>query len=231
MRTVGDCRRSPRGCVWTSFTVCERLCASGPIVVIAGASYGTGSVRDWAAKVAFAGCQSVPADSFERIPHYGLERVQGVVGVNTALEMAYLANGGVLPTVLSRLVTGDAASTGTRRASGGEPRSVPSESPPPGTKSRCGRHRRHGLRMTRLREALGNPARLTSCIRMKKACHGLSVAGLRRASSSGCGQRAMRAGLIRPSSRGGPVLRRVSSRRRWVGLSGSTVKPIWWIAT
>ncbi|MBM4336907.1 MAG: aconitate hydratase AcnA [Deltaproteobacteria bacterium] len=59
----------PEGDVTTIFEAAERYARQGtPLVVIAGAEYGTGSSRDWAAKgTMLLGVRAVIATSFERI--------------------------------------------------------------------------------------------------------------------------------------------------------------------
>jgi aconitate hydratase len=59
----------PSGAVTTIFEAAERYAAEGvPLVVLAGAEYGTGSSRDWAAKgPKLLGVRAVIARSFERI--------------------------------------------------------------------------------------------------------------------------------------------------------------------
>jgi aconitate hydratase len=57
------------GAVTSIFEAAEAYRADGvPLVVLAGAEYGTGSSRDWAAKgTALLGVRAVIAESFERI--------------------------------------------------------------------------------------------------------------------------------------------------------------------
>ena len=59
----------PDGAVMSIFDASEKYIAAGvPLVVIAGAEYGTGSSRDWAAKgTILLGVKAVIAKSFERI--------------------------------------------------------------------------------------------------------------------------------------------------------------------
>ena len=59
----------PDGDVTTIFEASERYLRAGvPLIVIAGAEYGTGSSRDWAAKgTLLLGARAVIAKSFERI--------------------------------------------------------------------------------------------------------------------------------------------------------------------
>jgi aconitate hydratase len=59
----------PDGEVMSIFDASEKYIAEGtPLVVIAGAEYGTGSSRDWAAKgTILLGVKAVIARSFERI--------------------------------------------------------------------------------------------------------------------------------------------------------------------
>jgi aconitate hydratase len=59
----------PDGDVTTIFEASERYAQKGvPLIVIAGAEYGTGSSRDWAAKgTMLLGVRAVIATSFERI--------------------------------------------------------------------------------------------------------------------------------------------------------------------
>jgi aconitate hydratase len=59
----------PDGEQMTIFDASERYRAEGvPLIVIAGAEYGTGSSRDWAAKgTALLGARAAIAKSFERI--------------------------------------------------------------------------------------------------------------------------------------------------------------------
>ena len=65
----GITRHAPDGESMTVFDAAERYRAEGvPLVVIAGANYGCGSSRDWAAKgTALLGIRAVLAESFERI--------------------------------------------------------------------------------------------------------------------------------------------------------------------
>jgi aconitate hydratase len=157
-RTGGYTRLSGSTEPVTIFDAAASLKKSGtPAVVVAGANYGTGSARDWAAKgTRMLGVRAVLADSFERIhranlvlmgvvpiefvapasraalnidaestisidlpvdrieprmtvdiridhPDHEPQLLQGLVRVDTAQEAMYLANGGVLPTVLKRL--------------------------------------------------------------------------------------------------------------------------------
>jgi aconitate hydratase len=59
----------PDGDVTTIFEASERYLRAGvPLIVLAGAEYGTGSSRDWAAKgTMLLGARAVIAKSFERI--------------------------------------------------------------------------------------------------------------------------------------------------------------------
>ena len=65
----GVTRHMPLGEEMTVFEAAERYAREGvPLVVIAGAEYGAGSSRDWAAKgPAILGVRAVIAESFERI--------------------------------------------------------------------------------------------------------------------------------------------------------------------
>lgn len=65
----GLTRHLPDGATLTVFDAAEQYRAAGvPLVVIAGANYGCGSSRDWAAKgTALLGVRAVLAESFERI--------------------------------------------------------------------------------------------------------------------------------------------------------------------
>ena len=65
----GWTRHEPGGEVVTVFEAAERYRAEGvPLVVVAGANYGCGSSRDWAAKgTQLLGIRVVVAESFERI--------------------------------------------------------------------------------------------------------------------------------------------------------------------
>ncbi|MGF3027812.1 aconitate hydratase AcnA [Methylobacterium aquaticum] len=68
-RRGGITRHEPSGEEMTIFEAVIRYAAEDvPLVVIAGAEYGTGSSRDWAAKgTALLGVRAVIAESFERI--------------------------------------------------------------------------------------------------------------------------------------------------------------------
>ncbi|MBI5289490.1 MAG: aconitate hydratase AcnA [Chloroflexi bacterium] len=65
----GLTRHLPSGDQMTIFEASERYQAEGvPLIIIAGAEYGTGSSRDWAAKgTALLGVRAVIAKSYERI--------------------------------------------------------------------------------------------------------------------------------------------------------------------
>jgi aconitate hydratase len=65
----GYARHLPDGAAMTVFDAAMRYAREGvPLVVIAGADYGTGSSRDWAAKgTRLLGVRVVIAESFERI--------------------------------------------------------------------------------------------------------------------------------------------------------------------
>jgi aconitate hydratase len=65
----GVTKHLPSGEVMTIFEAAERYSGEGvPRIVIAGAEYGTGSSRDWAAKgAALLGVRAVIAKSYERI--------------------------------------------------------------------------------------------------------------------------------------------------------------------
>jgi aconitate hydratase len=65
----GFTKHFPDGEVMTIFDAAEKYRAEGvPLIVIAGAEYGTGSSRDWAAKgTALLGVRAAIAKSFERI--------------------------------------------------------------------------------------------------------------------------------------------------------------------
>jgi aconitate hydratase len=102
------------------------------LVVLAGAEYGTGSSRDWAAKGTYLlGVRAVLAVSFERIHRSNLvgmgndrlqpqsqitvravaadgsvKQFQAKVRIDTAVEMEYYRNGGILQTVLRKLAKG-----------------------------------------------------------------------------------------------------------------------------
>ena len=64
----------PTGEVTTVFEASQRYQASGtPLIVLAGADYGAGSSRDWAAKgTALLGVRAVVASSFERLHRLNL---------------------------------------------------------------------------------------------------------------------------------------------------------------
>ena len=68
-RPGGHTRHQPDGTPMTIFDAAQRYCADDvPLVVIAGARYGTGSSRDWSAKGPRAlGVRAVLAGSFERL--------------------------------------------------------------------------------------------------------------------------------------------------------------------
>lgn len=68
-REGGWTRHMPSGEVMTIHEAAQRYRAEGtPLVVVAGAEYGTGSSRDWAAKGSrLLGVRAVIAESFERI--------------------------------------------------------------------------------------------------------------------------------------------------------------------
>ena len=70
-------RHMPSGRADRIFTVAERYRAEGvPLVIVAGAHYGSGSARDWAAKgTALLGVRAVVAESFERIHRSNLVRL------------------------------------------------------------------------------------------------------------------------------------------------------------
>jgi aconitate hydratase len=65
----GITKHFPDGEVTTIFEASEKYAAEGvPLIVIAGAEYGTGSSRDWAAKgTALLGVRAAIAKTFERI--------------------------------------------------------------------------------------------------------------------------------------------------------------------
>jgi len=68
-REGGFTRHQPGGEAMTIFHAAERYRTEGrPVIVVAGANYGCGSSRDWAAKgTALLGVRAVIAESFERI--------------------------------------------------------------------------------------------------------------------------------------------------------------------
>ena len=68
-REGGYTRHVPSGEVLSVYDAAQRYAASGtPLIVLAGASYGQGSSRDWAAKgPRLLGVRAVAAESFERI--------------------------------------------------------------------------------------------------------------------------------------------------------------------
>lgn len=75
-----------------------------PLLVIAGADYGSGSSRDWAAKgTLLLGVRAVPATSFERIHRSNLIGMGGV-RIDTPAEAAYYRHGGILQFVLRQLL-------------------------------------------------------------------------------------------------------------------------------
>lgn len=70
-------RHMPTGQIDRIFTVAEQYRAEGvPLVIVAGAQYGSGSARDWAAKgTALLGVRAVIGASFERIHRSNLVRL------------------------------------------------------------------------------------------------------------------------------------------------------------
>ena len=73
-REGGWTRHHPTGEVTTVFEASQRYRAAGtPLIVLAGADYGAGSSRDWAAKgTALLGVRAVVATSFERLHRLNL---------------------------------------------------------------------------------------------------------------------------------------------------------------
>jgi len=155
----GVTRHLPDGAIMPIFDAAEQYKAEGvPLIVLAGAEYGTGSSRDWAAKGPYLlGVRAVIASSFERIhrsnlvgmgilplqllPEQTLETLQltgeevydlSAIGeslqpgsevavkaeaadgtvrefnvkvrIDTPVELEYYRNGGILQTVLRKLV-------------------------------------------------------------------------------------------------------------------------------
>lgn len=156
----GVTRHLPDGEVLSIFDAATKYQADGiPLVVLAGAEYGTGSSRDWAAKGTFLlGVKAVIATSFERIHRSNLvgmgvlplefptgetwkslgltgeelidiaglddhlkprstvtvkatasdgsvTEFEATVRIDTPVEMDYYRNGGILPTVLRKLLS------------------------------------------------------------------------------------------------------------------------------
>lgn len=151
-------RHMPDGAVMPVFDAAMAYAAEGvPLVVVAGAEYGTGSSRDWAARgTRLLGVRAIVAESFERIHRSNLvgmgvlplqfacgttrktlrldgserftlgnldwlspraqvecsiERVGGTIEkipllarVDTAVELAWYRNGGILPYVLRSML-------------------------------------------------------------------------------------------------------------------------------
>lgn len=73
-REGGWTAHQPSGAITTIFEAAERYRSeSTPLVVLAGAGYGAGSSRDWAAKgTALLGVRAVVAESFERLHRQNL---------------------------------------------------------------------------------------------------------------------------------------------------------------
>jgi len=64
----GFTRHLPDGAEMTIFEASEKYIAEGgPLLIIAGKEYGSGSSRDWAAKGPLLGMRAVIAESYERI--------------------------------------------------------------------------------------------------------------------------------------------------------------------
>ncbi|KAK8490617.1 hypothetical protein V6N13_141642 [Hibiscus sabdariffa] len=73
-------------------------------IVLAGAEYGSGSSRDWAAKgPMLLGVKAVIAKSFERIHRSTLLVWESFLSVSSLVELAYFDHGGILPFVIRNL--------------------------------------------------------------------------------------------------------------------------------
>ncbi|MBB5254356.1 aconitate hydratase AcnA [Sulfurisphaera ohwakuensis] len=154
-REGGYTKHFPDGKVMSVYEASELYKSEGvPLVVVAGKQYGSGSSRDWAAKVtALLGIKAVLAESFERIHRsnlvamgvlpiqipdwrslgikgdevvniYGLKEltpkkkvkiefksssgevkvIEGLVRVDTNVELEYVREGGVLKYVMNKLL-------------------------------------------------------------------------------------------------------------------------------
>jgi len=154
-REGGYTKHFPDGKVMSVYEASELYKSEGvPLVIVAGKQYGSGSSRDWAAKVtALLGIKAVLAESFERIHRsnlvamgvlpiqipdwrslgikgdevvniYGLKDltpkkkvkiefrsssgevkvVEGLVRVDTNVELEYVREGGVLKYVMNKLL-------------------------------------------------------------------------------------------------------------------------------
>ena len=112
-RKGGVTRHWPSGAVMTIFDAAQRYQAEGvPLVVIAGADYGAGSSRDWAAKGArLLGVRIVIAEGFERIHRSNLIGM-GVLPLQFPAGVTRLTLGLRGDEALD--VTGIAAATGPR---------------------------------------------------------------------------------------------------------------------
>jgi aconitate hydratase len=116
----------PDGDTMTIYEAATRYAQEGtPLIVIAGGDYGMGSSRDWAAKgPMLLGVKAAIAESYERIETYDIEPVTEpgqrlrirVIGetereftvqarIDSAIELEYYRNGGILRTVLLRLAS------------------------------------------------------------------------------------------------------------------------------
>ena len=84
----------PSGDPMAIFDAAERYRReSAPLVVLAGAAYGTGSSRDWAAKgTALLGVRAVVAESFERLHRQNLIAM-GVLPLQFPAGAGWLASG------------------------------------------------------------------------------------------------------------------------------------------
>jgi aconitate hydratase len=154
----GVTKHLPSGKVMSIYDAAQQYRTEGvPLIVIAGAEYGTGSSRDWAAKGTYLlGVKAVIAASFERIHRSnlvgmgvlplvfpkgqtwqslgltgeetydipdlndnlkpqsvitvtakspdGVKKIQATVRIDTPVEMEYFRNGGILQTVLRKLL-------------------------------------------------------------------------------------------------------------------------------
>ena len=143
----------------TIYDAAQQYCADGvPLIIVAGAEYGTGSSRDWAAKGTYLlGVRAVIAASYERIhrsnlvgmgvlplefaagdtwpslgitgkevfdipelddhlqprstvqvhataPDGSVKTIHATLRIDTPVEMEYYRNGGILQTVLRKLM-------------------------------------------------------------------------------------------------------------------------------
>ncbi len=93
-REGGWTTHQPSGDVLTIFDAAERYRReSAPLVVLAGAGYGAGSSRDWAAKgAALLGVRAVVAESFERLHRLNLISM-GVLPLRFAAGSGWPAHG------------------------------------------------------------------------------------------------------------------------------------------